>query len=151
MMARREGSERMRMLKSMLRRIAAAFVAAASLAFLPQSAEARGAPAMWSVSDADTTVYLFGTIHLLPDKYHWRTARFDQAIAGSNELVVETIIDEKNPMALFSILSRLAISPALPPIAERVAPQKRALLAAAIVKSGIPRAAYDRMETWAAA
>ncbi len=23
-------------------------------------------PAMWKVSDADTTIYLFGTIHLLP-------------------------------------------------------------------------------------
>jgi len=106
---------------------------------------------MWSVSDADTTVYLFGTIHLLPDKYHWRTARFDQAIAGSNELVVETIIDEKNPMALFSILSRLAISPGLPPIDQRVPPEKRGALAAAIKKSGIPVAAFDRMETWAAA
>jgi uncharacterized protein YbaP (TraB family) len=106
---------------------------------------------MWSVSDADTTVYLFGTIHLLPDKYPWRTAKFDQAIAGSNELVVETIIDDKNPMALFSVLTRLAISPGLPPIIERVPPAKRPLLLAAIKKSGIPQAAYDRMETWAAA
>jgi uncharacterized protein YbaP (TraB family) len=72
-------------------------------------------------------------------------------MAGSNELVVETIIDEKNPMALMSILARLAISPGLPPIAQRVPPEKRAALAAAIKKSGIPAPAYDRMETWAAA
>ena len=98
------------MLKTMLRRIAGAFVAAASLAFLPQAAEAKGAPALWSVSDADTTVYLFGTIHLLPDKYSWRTARFDQAVAGSNELVLETIIDDKDPMKLIGILTRLGFS-----------------------------------------
>jgi hypothetical protein len=24
-------------------------------------------PALWSVSDADTTIYLFGTSHLLPE------------------------------------------------------------------------------------
>ena len=139
------------MLKTMLRRFAAAFVAAASLAFLPQAAEAKGAPALWSVSDADTTVYLFGTIHLLPDKYSWRTARFDQAVAGSNELVLETIIDDKDPMKLIGILTRLGFSNNLPPIATRVPPAKVPALEAAIAKSGVPRSAFDRMETWTAA
>jgi uncharacterized protein YbaP (TraB family) len=139
------------MFKSLLRRVAAAFIAAAGLAFLPQAAEARGAPALWSVSDADTTVYLFGTIHLLPEKYNWRTAKFDQAVAGSNELVLETIIDEKDPMKLVGILTRLGFSNNLPPIASRVPAAKVPALEAAIKKSGIPRTAFDRMESWAAA
>jgi uncharacterized protein YbaP (TraB family) len=139
------------MFKSLLRRVAAAFIAAAGLAFLPQAAEARGAPALWSVSDADTTVYLFGTIHLLPEKYNWRTAKFDQAVAGSNELVLETIIDEKDPMKLVGILTRLGFSNNLPPIASRVPASKVPALEAAIKKSGIPRPAFDRMESWAAA
>ena len=138
------------MLKSMLRRIAGALVAAASLAFLPQAAQAKGAPALWSVSDADTTVYLFGTIHLLPDKYAWRTARFDQAVAGSNELVLETIVDDKDPMKLVGILTKLGFSNNLPPIAKRVPAAKVPALEAAITKSGIPRSAFDKMETWAA-
>jgi uncharacterized protein YbaP (TraB family) len=139
------------MLKSVLRRLAGAFVAAASLLLLPQAAEAKGAPALWSVSDADTTVYLFGTIHLLPEKYAWRTAKFDQAVAGSNELVLETIVDDKNPMKLIGILTRLGFSNGLPPILERVPPAKRAALTAAMAKAGIPPAAFDKMETWAAA
>ena len=141
------------MLKRWIRKfaVAAGIAATAATALLPQAAEAKGAPAMWSVSDADTTVYLFGTIHLLPADYKWRTPRFDQAIAGSNELVVETIIDEKNPAELLGVMARLAISPGLPPITERVPPAKRALLADAIRKSGIPQAAFDRLETWAAA
>jgi uncharacterized protein YbaP (TraB family) len=139
------------MLKFVLRRIAGAFVAAASLAFLPQAAEAKGAPALWSVSDADTTVYLFGTIHLLPDKYNWRTARFDQAVAGSNELVLETIVDEKDPMKLVGILTRLGFSNSVAPIASRVPAAKVPALEAAIAQSGIPRSAFDKMESWAAA
>jgi len=141
------------MLKSWIRKFAlgAGIAATAATAMVPQAAEAKGAPAMWSVSDADTTVYLFGTIHLLPADYKWRTPKFDQAIAGSNELVVETIIDEKNPAELLAVMARLAVSPGLPPIAERVPPAKRALLADAIRKSGIPAGAYDRLETWAAA
>jgi len=141
------------MLKRWIRKfaLAAGIAATAATAMVPQAAEAKGAPAMWSVSDADTTVYLFGTIHLLPADYKWRTPKFDQAIAGSNELVVETIIDEKNPAELLAVMARLAVSPGLPPIAERVPPAKRALLADAIRKSGIPAGAYDRLETWAAA
>jgi uncharacterized protein YbaP (TraB family) len=141
------------MLKRWIRKVAVAagIAATAVTALLPQAADAKGAPAMWSVSDADTTVYLFGTIHLLPADYKWRTPKFDRAIAGSNELVVETIIDEKNPTELMAVMARLAVSPGLPPISERVPPAKRALLADAIRKSGIPQAAFDRLETWAAA
>jgi uncharacterized protein YbaP (TraB family) len=108
-------------------------------------------PAFWAVSDADTTIYLFGTIHLLPENYQWRTARFDQAIVGSQELVVETIVDDKNPTKLMSALAGLAFSKGLPPIADRVPPVRRAALEAAIKKSGIPRPVFDQMETWAAA
>ncbi|MFL5006485.1 MAG: TraB/GumN family protein [Microvirga sp.] len=123
----------------------------AATTLLPQAAQAKAAPALWSISDADTTVYLFGTIHLLPEKVNWRTEKFDAAVSGSHELVVETIIDDKNPAQLMSVLAKLAITPGLPPIAERVPPEKRAALAEAIKKSAIPPAAFDRMETWAAA
>lgn len=125
--------------------------ALAGCATVPQSAGATGRPALWQVADKDTTVYLFGTIHLLPNNYPWRTTAFDQAVAGSQGLIVETIVDNKNPQALAGELARLGFRAGLPPLATRVAPEKRALLEAAIAKTGIPRSAYDRMETWAAA
>ncbi|MFL6842079.1 MAG: TraB/GumN family protein [Sphingomicrobium sp.] len=123
----------------------------AATTLLPQAAQAKAAPALWSISDADTTVYLFGTIHLLPPNYQWRTSRFDEAVAGSQQLVVETIVDENNPTEMMSALASLAFSPNLPPIAQRVPPEKRAALEAAIRKSGLPRPTFDRLETWAAA
>ena len=139
-------------MKNMFRRLFTAFGLPLAFAAVPAEAKAPVArPALWSVSDADTTVYLFGTIHLLPEKYQWRSATFDKAVTGSQELVVETIVDEKNPMAMMSLLSSMAFTPNLPPIAERVPKEKRAALAAAIKKSGIPPTAFDRMETWAAA
>jgi len=120
-------------------------------AIAPQVAEARNAPALWSVSDADTTVYLFGTIHLLPENYKWRSPVLEKAVTGSQELVVETLIDDKNPTATAMTLMQMALATGLPPIDQRVPPEKRAALDAAIAKSGIPKAALDRMKTWAAA
>lgn len=126
--------------------LAAAAVGASS------AAEAKSAkPAMWQVTDKDTHIYLFGTVHLLPPGTQWRTAKFDKAANGSETLVVETIIDEKNPAAFAAELARLSVRPGLPPIVSRVAPEKQAALRAVIAKSGIPEVALNNMETWAAA
>ena len=110
-----------------------------------------GRPALWQVADHDTTVYLFGTIHLLPPNVDWRSPKLDQALTGSQSLVVETLIDERNPAALIAELQRLGFRPGLPPLAERVSPERRAKLQAAIAKSGLPPSTFDRMETWTAA
>jgi uncharacterized protein YbaP (TraB family) len=126
----------------------------ALVALVSASAEAKetvAKPALWEVSDPDTTIYLFGTIHLLPENMHWRTAAFDQAIAGSQQLVVETIVDDKDPTKLMSAMASLGFKAGLPPLADRVPAAKRAALAAAIKKSGYPPQAFDRMKTWTAA
>jgi uncharacterized protein YbaP (TraB family) len=130
-----------------------AFGAIASTACVsaPAADTRPASPALWKVADADTTIYLFGTIHLLPPGTKWRSPLFDQAAAGADTLVVETDIDESNPAATMGEMFKLAVSPGLPPLSERVKPEKRAALAAAIAKSGIPAAGLDRLETWAAA
>jgi uncharacterized protein YbaP (TraB family) len=136
-----------------LKRLFAPF--AAIVAFLAPAADARAPepvrPALWAVSDADTTIYLFGTIHLLPDEFQWRTPRFDRAVAGSQQLVVETLIDQKNPTRLMSALSALGYAKGLPPLDQRVAPKLRPALATAVKKSGIPAQFFDQMKTWTAA
>jgi uncharacterized protein YbaP (TraB family) len=138
----------------LLRRVFASVAALLSLgstAATAGSAPQAARPALWSVSDADTTIYLFGTIHLLPENYQWRTPKIDQAVGGSQQLVVETIVDDKNPLKLFQAMSSLAFSPGLPPLVDRVPADKRAALMAAVKQSGFPPQALDKMETWAAA
>ena len=140
------------MLTNMIKRGLAA-LGFASLAIAPTApAEARSnsGPALWQVSDKDTTVYLFGTIHLLPRDSSWRTARFDKAVQNSQSLVLETLIDAGNPQQLAGIMASLGFSSGLPPIAERVPAAKRPQLEAAIAKTQLPRPVFDRMETWAA-
>ncbi len=123
--------------------------ASAQTAVSPVVAVAR--PALWQVADADTTIYLFGTIHMLPANYTWRTAALDQAMASSDSLYVETLIDERNPGAIRAELTQLGFRNGLPPILERVSPDKRAALYNTLIRLKLPLAAMDRMETWAAA
>jgi hypothetical protein len=127
---------------------------AALLAFAgPAAARApqQARPALWEVSDADTTVYLFGTIHLLPTGYQWRTPKFDEALSGSNELVVETIVDLQHPDEILAAKRDLGYSAGLPPIENRVPPSLRPRLRTQIAKTGVPEQYFTSMETWLAA
>ena len=139
-------------MRKFLARTAAA-IAAGAAAFSPLAAKTPAAakPAMWMLSDADTTIYLFGTIHLLPKGTQWRTPAFDKAATSASDLVVETVIDEANPMAAAAEMMRLAVSPNLPPLLDRVPADKRAKLTEVATKTGVPMAVYDKLETWGAA
>jgi uncharacterized protein YbaP (TraB family) len=140
------------MMNKILRRLTAPFAALLSLG---SAAEARAPqtarPALWEVSDPDTTIYLFGTIHLLPDDYQWRTPAFDQAVLSSQKLVVETIVDQQNLQSIRDAEMQLGFGKKLPPVAQRVPPSKLPLLRAAIAKSGLQEKVLDQMDTWLAA
>lgn len=141
----------MSLMKRFGRRVAAISAIAATACAAPAAQPREASPAMWKVADEDTTVYLFGTIHLLPKDTDWRSTAFDKAAASSDTLVVETVVDEANPAETIAQLYKLALSEGLPPIIDRVPANKRDELEKAIAKSGIPTAVLDKLETWAAA
>ena len=125
---------------------AVAALTAASVAFSPHVAKTPTAkPALWKLSDKDTTIYLFGTIHLLPKGTEWRTAAFNKAAASASDLVVETMINEANPASAAAEMMRLAVSPNLPPLLDRVPADKRAALAAVAAKTAVPMAVFDKL------
>lgn len=105
-------------------------------------------PALWMVKDADTTIYLFGTIHALPPGYKWRDARIDRAMATADTLVIETVID-KDPGAIARLFP--PPDPTLPPIIERVPAKDRKAFTSLLGRSGLNPESLDRMPTWQAA
>ena len=48
------------------------------------------APALWRLADADTTIYLLGTVHLLPEGFRWRNPQLDAIVAEVDTLVLES-------------------------------------------------------------
>ena len=56
---------------------------------------AAPAPALWELSDNDTTIHIFGSIHALPKDLVWRTEEFDAAFAAADTFCVETDVDAK--------------------------------------------------------
>lgn len=140
-------------LKLLVRRVVALLGISLLLGSVPSLARTPrvARPALWEVSDPDTKVYLFGTIHLLPEDLKWRTPAFDEAVKQAQQLVVETIVDQQNPAAVQQAEFSLGFAKGLPPIIRRVPPAQVARLRAAIAKSGVPEKAFDQMKTWLAA
>ncbi|MGL4542440.1 MAG: TraB/GumN family protein [Polymorphobacter sp.] len=108
------------------------------------------APAMWRIHDADTEIILFGTIHELPALVNWQSPRIMAAFDAADTLVVEVDIPE-DPYAMARIVQQFGVQSGLPPLADRVAKDKRNELLALVARSRLPIAALDRMETWLAA
>lgn len=120
----------------------------APLLLLLLAAPVTAAPALWKFGDADTTIYLFGTIHALPPGYKWQDARISKAMAAADTLVIETLID-KDPQAITRLFP--PPDPTLPPIVERLPAKLRPRFLEQINKAGIKQANLDRMPTWQAA
>ena len=128
-----------------------AIVLALAAALAPARAPAPVAkPALWKLADADTTIWLLGTIHVLPPDYRWRGPAIDRAVAEAQSLTLETVLDI-DPGKVALLLNTLGRADGLPPLAERVPADKRATLAALIATSGLPVGGLDGFKTWAAA
>lgn len=119
--------------------------AEARLAALRPVQNYRPDPAIWRIRDHDTVIYLFGTIHVLPPGFRWRSAALDHVVATADTLMVESVDDRSAADAL----GTKAPSRSLPPIAARVSPSHRAALAH--FTAGLPPPAVkllDGLPTW---
>jgi len=117
------------------------------VAWLCAANAAQAAPALWKVKDADTTVYLFGTIHALPKGTQWFEGRVREAFEASDTVVLE-MLAPKTEAELAPVVMSLGFSAGQPPLAARVGPAERPRLQTVVREAGVPAAALDAMDTW---
>ncbi|WP_350015702.1 TraB/GumN family protein [Rhodanobacter sp. IGA1.0] len=115
---------------------------------LPVAAIAR--PALWVVKDADTTIYLFGTMHLLPHDTAWHYPALDQALADSQTLYIELTDDTPANMMPLVLRYGMDTSHPLPTLLDH-AEQLRLNIAAN--EAGVPGGmqTLSMMRPWMAA
>jgi uncharacterized protein YbaP (TraB family) len=119
----------------------------AALAFADTSKPRDADPALWVVRDADTTVYLFGTVHFLPKDLVWFDEAVAEAFAASDELKME-LLPVEDPASLAPLIMKLAVDPAGRTMAQRMTPEDHAAYVKAINALGLPAAQLEPMEPW---
>lgn len=127
--------------------------AAVAVAF-PQEVAAsppeRG-PALWRVADEDTTIYLFGTIHALPEDVDWYSGPVKIALDSSTSLVTEIDMTPEALAGAAGTISARGRLPAGKSLRGLMNSQQLAAYQAGLAKLGIPPGAFDAYDPWYAA
>jgi uncharacterized protein YbaP (TraB family) len=103
-------------------------------------------PAMWVVKDADTTIYLFGTVHVLRPDMQWFNGSVKTAFDSSSELIVEMI--EPDAATAQKVVIEKAIDKDGPALTKKL-PAEAAVKYRAMMKDlGQPAEAFEMFEPW---
>lgn len=114
---------------------------------LAQPATAREAhPALWVVKDQDTTIYLFGTVHVLPPDIDWFGGPVKKAFESAQQVMLEIVMPDQAAMAQ-KMLS-LAVDPSGKPLSTKLDPAALAKYQAELKLLGVPETAFEPLEPW---
>jgi len=105
-------------------------------------------PALWVVKDKDTTVYLFGTIHMLKPGLSWFDEAVKTAFDRSGELVLEMV--KPSDAEMQQLVMTQGVNPTGPTLTEQLPADKRAAYIKALTDNGLPAGAFDRLKPWLA-
>ncbi len=147
------------MLRPALRSLRTALSVVALALSLPACAQtsARSAhaandadPALWVVKDKDTTIYLFGTIHVLKPGLSWFDEAVKTAFDRSGQVVLELVMPDPKTMQGLVMSTGIA-APGTPPLSQQLPAAKRAAFTKAVTDLGLPADALDAYKPWLAA
>ncbi|GLQ90065.1 TraB/GumN family protein [Dyella flagellata] len=107
-------------------------------------------PALWQVKNGNSTIYLFGTVHLLPNDTDWRFPALNEALSKSQVLYIELTDDDQAGMA--SLVLHYGVDTDHP-LSTLLNESDNAALAKAAQLAGLPggTTALQPMKPWLAA
>ena len=126
------------------------------LAVSPAVAQSEAeAPAIWAMSDEDSTVYLLGTVHILHPDLDWRTPYLDTVLEEVEQVWFEadTLSPEANAQ-MTTLIPQLGLNTTDTPMTQRLSDEANADLATFAGRLGANpdqlRAALDPYQPWIA-
>lgn len=124
---------------------AALGMAFTSLAPVEARAEAP-TPLMWVVRDADSTVYLFGSIHLMKPGTEWQTSKVKDAFAKSETLWLE-LTDMDDQAKMMGLVRQYGFDPSRK-VTDGLTPEEVAKLESVLASKGMTLQQLMPMRKW---
>jgi uncharacterized protein YbaP (TraB family) len=106
-------------------------------------------PALWKVTRHHTTIWLFGTIHMLPADAHWLDGTVAQAADSADEIATE--IDDPDGSKTRAALAAHTTLPAGTRLSGLMPADERAAFAERLGRFGIKPEQVDDKKPWFAA
>lgn len=130
--------------------------ACALLLAMPAAAEQEAAaprvihPALYVVRDRDSTIYLFGTIHVRPRGQPWGGPEAQAALASADEIWTELEISPEAEARAAPTAQQLGMAPADRQLSTWLTPEENQRLNAVTTQLGLPPGSLERMQPWLA-
>jgi uncharacterized protein YbaP (TraB family) len=116
------------------------------LAFAPVAARAQ--PPVWVVRDKDSTITLFGSVHLLPPGVDWRPAALKQALAEADDVWFEAPMDAAGLAAATQAAQDHSLLPENGHLLLLLSPKARVKLDKTAKSLDLATDQLDRMQPW---
>ena len=104
-------------------------------------------PALWVVKDDDTTIYLFGTVHVLKPGLGWFDDAVKTAFDKSDTLMLEMVMPE-DQAAVMQMMMPLAMDQTGKTLSSRLSADDLKAYEAAMASLSIPAKQFDAFEPW---
>lgn len=127
----------------------AMLITACSGANSTETTELPPQPPMWVVSDADSEITLYPTIHILPDDVEWKSETMMKRLADAEEVWFEILPGAENDPALQMATMQLGLAPGSS-LTSQLTETEVEQLKKAIAPMGMPIEAVDSMKPWLA-
>ncbi len=107
-------------------------------------------PAIWQLADEDTTIHLFGTVHVLPPSLKWRTDKFNEIYSDADIVFFEADVSGQDA-ALARAVAKLGFMPVGEDLFALLSETQAEELSVAAAKLNLPDASLAKMKPWFAA
>ncbi len=108
-------------------------------------------PAIWKLSDEDSEIWLFGTVHALEKGLDWRTDKINNAFDASTTFYMEAPVNEATPEIMVPMMQKHGINHSGQPFYENLSPEGHAYFMKALKSLGMPENAvgnFAQMRPW---
>jgi uncharacterized protein YbaP (TraB family) len=112
------------------------------------SLSAHAASPVWAIRGAHTTVYLAGSVHLLPAQEASLPPGFERAYGEAGRLVMELDLSKIDPIEAAGWMSEHGALPEGRSLRDVIGPDRYARVSTAAARLGLPQAIFDRQAPW---
>lgn len=118
----------------------------------PAQAQSSGTinPALWTITDEDSTIYLFGTVHILNPEVRWRTPAVHNAFRASDTIVFEAPADTSDPAKTQALIFKYGLNPQGQTLTSLMSPESKQLLVDVLGKFNMAAALpnFEPLRPW---
>lgn len=110
-----------------------------------------GEPPVWTVADEDTTVYLFGTVHILKPETEWQSESLLGALSAADAVYFEADVTSPEATAnMARLVPQLGLLPPGEKLSDLLEPEELKEVEEAAELIGLPLAAIEPLKPWLA-